>query len=211
MAWRTTAALARRGHEVAVLTDARPPADLDLTGWPAVTAEDPLSSFPPDVVHGYDLALPGAVARARELAERAGARFALTPASTVDIWPDRAMGGRLCAAADVLYVLTRTEADAVCALGAEPARLRELPAAPDLVGSPRPAAFRTRYGVSGPLVLFLGRRVATKGYRTLLDAAPAAWAAFPDTVFAFAGPLGEPAAAKPFPALTDRRIPDPGG
>jgi glycosyltransferase involved in cell wall biosynthesis len=128
----------------------------------------------------------------------------------VDTWPDVPLGGRLCAAADVLYVLTRTEAAAVCAQGADPARLRELPPAPDLVGTPRPAEFRARYGLSGPLVLFLGRRVATKGYRTLLDAAPRVWKAFPDTVFAFAGPLGEPAATAAFAAVTDRRIRDLG-
>lgn len=209
MAWRTTAALARLGHRTAVMTDARPPADggrwhwFDLDGAAA-------QAFAPDVVHAYDLAQPAAVQRAKELADRAGARFALTPASAPECWPDLSAGARLCREADVVYVLTATEADRFSALGVDRDRLRHLPSAPDLVGTPDPAAFRARYVPSGRSVLFVGRRVAAKGYATLLDAAPLVWASHPDVVFLFAGPYGESAAVEAFRAVTDPRIVDLG-
>ncbi|WP_238011725.1 glycosyltransferase family 4 protein [Dactylosporangium sp. AC04546] len=202
MAWRTTAALARRGHIVAVRTDAAPPSEVD-------TAFAEPAGFVPDVVHAYDLALPGAVVLARDLARRCGAVFVLTPASAPSVWPDVDLGARLCAAAEALFLLTPAEAAALRAFGADPARLRTLPSAPDLAGRPDPDGFRARHGIAGPLVLFLGRRVATKGYRVLLDAAPRVWADHPGTTFAFAGPYAEPGAAAAF-AAADPRIRDLG-
>ncbi|MEH1166486.1 glycosyltransferase family 4 protein [Micromonospora sp. CPCC 205539] len=210
MAWRTTAALARRGHQTAVMTDAQLPAGGDAERWRRFETAGAAQTFAPDVVHAYDLAQPVVVQRAKELADRAGACFALTPASTPEWWPDIPAGERLCRQADVVYVLTATEAERIRALGVDPARMRRLPSAPDLVGRPDPAAFRARYPVSDRSVLFLGRRVAAKGYRTLLDAAPLVWAARPDVTFLFAGPYGEPAAAPAFRTVTDRRIVDLG-
>ncbi|SDH16633.1 Glycosyltransferase involved in cell wall bisynthesis [Sinosporangium album] len=210
MAWRTTAGLARRGHTVAAMTDAVRPAAMAGEPWPVLGTEaELLAALPgwrPDVVHAYDLALPGPVRLARELADRYGARFVLTPASTTDIWPDKALGAELCAAARAVFTLTEAESAAIRAVGAPGARLFRLPQAPDLEGGAHAGEFRRRHRVDGPMVLFLGRRVATKGYRTLLDAAPLVWHAFPDTVFAFGGPDGEPEATAAFSASRDGRI-----
>lgn len=210
MAWRTTAELACRGHDVAVLTDSPRPA----AHWPVHASESELAAadphWRPEAVHAYDLALPEYVTLARRLAARYRARFILTPASTTDVWPDLALGAELCAAADAVFTLTEAESAAVRAAGAPRARLCRLPQAPDLAGVARPADFRRRHRVAGPLVLFLGRRVATKGYRTLLDAAPLVWRRFPGVVFAFGGPNGEPAAAEAFGTGTDGRVLDLG-
>lgn len=214
MAWRTTTALARRGHQVAALTDAPAPDDLRATDWPVFRSAAELSSgrpWPrPDVVHGYDLALPHGVAQARELARRRHASFALTPASAPDVWPDPAAARALCRTADVVYTLTPAEASALTAMGVPGSRLRTVPQAPDLVGTPRPAAFRARHDLAGHLVLFLGRRMASKGYQVLLDAAPRVWERLPHTVFLFVGPIGDHGAARAFRDLRDRRIRDLG-
>lgn len=94
------------------------------------------------------------------------------------------------------------KSDCVVALLAEEAALyRGLGVAPDRIrvsgiGSPGVPAghgegIRTRYGLSGPIVLFLGVRRPYKGFDLLLDAAPRVTAQRPEVTFVFAGP-GEP-------------------
>ncbi|GGZ09237.1 hypothetical protein GCM10010300_61450 [Streptomyces olivaceoviridis] len=214
MAWRTTSALARRGHQVATLTDALPPDDLRTAHCPVFrSVAELLSDRPwprPDVVHAYDVALPRAVAQAHELARGWNASFVLTPASAPEVWPDRDLGAALCREAGVVYTLTQAETAALEAMGVSGARVRALPQAPDLVGTPDPAAFRARRELTGDLVLFLGRRIASKGYQVLLDAAPRVWQHLPDTLFVFAGPVGDAQAARAFRGPLDARVVDVG-
>jgi glycosyltransferase involved in cell wall biosynthesis len=214
MAWRTMAALALRGHDMAALTDSPLPHDLRGDGLTVFRSRAELTSgtswSPPDVVHGYDLGSPGDVMITRELAQRWAARFVLTPASAPQVWPEPERAAALCRVAEVIYTLTGAEADALTAMGVDPTRLRTLPQAPDLRGNPNPAAFRARHGIRGHLVLFLGRRIATKGYEVLLDAAASVWEHMPDTVFAFAGPIGDGVTARAFRTRRDPRILDLG-
>lgn len=214
MAWRTTAHLARRGVEVAVLTDAAPPSDLADVPWPvhvspAALADDPAGTAM-DVVHIYDLAMPGYAALGRDIARRLGARLVITPASAPQTWPDPALGARLCAEADAVFTLTATEDEAIRSLNAGPIRTLRLPQAPDLVGRPDPRRFRQRHGLHGRIVLFLGRKIASKGYRTLVEATSVVWARVPEAEFVFCGPACEPGAAQAVAAMTDDRIRDLG-
>jgi glycosyltransferase involved in cell wall biosynthesis len=209
MAWRTTAQLSVRGHRVAALTTSVPPESVGIPEWPVFRSAVELADWLPDVVHAYDLFKPDHVELARRLADRFGARLALTPASAPEVWPDPAVGAALCCSADVLYALTRAEVAAMEGMGVEPTRVRMLPQAPDLVGVADPAA-RARIGGAGHLVTFLGRRVAAKGYRVLLDAAPLVWRHLPETTFLFGGPDGEPEAAGIFARHRDRRVVDAG-
>ncbi|MFC7328622.1 glycosyltransferase family 4 protein [Marinactinospora rubrisoli] len=199
MAWRTAQHLARRGHAVAVATDSRRPPFLDDAPPRLLRTETELRRYAehhrPDVVHAFDLARPAHVAAALRLARATGARLALTPATTPELWPDPGVGRRACAAADVVFALTPTEAAALRTYGAAGTALRTLPQAPDLAGRPDPAGFRARHGITGPTVLFVGRRTVGKGYPRLVAAAPQVWRRVRDAEFVFAGPPGDGASA----------------
>ncbi|MEV0306751.1 glycosyltransferase family 4 protein [Nonomuraea fuscirosea] len=214
MAWRTAAALVRRGHEVAVLTDsARPPGSFDDLPVRFRTREQ-LGASPdwrrPDVVHVYDLASAEYAALGYELARESGAEFLLTPASAPGTWPDHRLGRRLCGAARAVFTLTPSEAALLADFGVPASRIRHIPQAPDLIGAGDGAAFLDRHSVTGPLVLFLGRRIPSKGYHLLLEAAPLIWRALPETVLAFGGPSGGRADQSVFARHRDERILDLG-
>ncbi|MEV4315578.1 glycosyltransferase family 4 protein [Actinocrispum sp. NPDC049592] len=202
MGWRTAEHLARHGCDLTVVTDSPPAADVRVL--PAG------SHAPADLVHAFDLGKPAAVEHGRRLAQRYGVPFALTPATDSSVWPDPAGGDRLCRQADVVFSITGSEDKALVGKGVDPGRIVRIPMAPDLTGTPDPAAFRRTYGVNGPLVLFVGRRVAFKGYRRLLESMPLVWRAVPETVFAFAGANAEPGAAAAFERRADRRLLDLG-
>jgi glycosyltransferase involved in cell wall biosynthesis len=157
-------------------------------------AEGALASLPwaPDVVHALDLGRHELARAGRELAGRSGAVFALTPASAPEVWDDPAAGADLCRAADVVYALTVGEAECLTAAGADPSRIIVVGQGPCLEGRPDPAGFMDRHGLAAPVVLFLGRKLRSKGYRELLEAAPAVWRAIPEASFAFAGPAVAP-------------------
>jgi len=192
MAWRTTDLLRRRGHRVAVVTDA----DDALRPEGVEPIGPPPAGWLPGIVHVYDLARPEHADLGHRWARRTRALLAVTPASAPQVWPDPDLGARLLRDADVVFVLTAGQAADAVARGAHPDRLARLPSAPDLEGRPDPEGFRARHGVHGLFVLFLGRRVAEKGYRALVEAAPLVWDRLPEVVFGFAGPPA-PGAAGP--------------
>jgi glycosyltransferase involved in cell wall biosynthesis len=213
MAWRTTAALAERGHEVAMLTDAPGPGDLADARWPAFPSPECLQASgrpDPAVVHVYDVASAGHARLGYQLARELGADLLLTPASAPATWPDPGLGQRLCADATAVFALNRAEARQVESLGVPGQRISRIPQAPDLAGTGDGAAFRARHAVAGQMVLFLGRRVRYKGYALLLEAAPLVWESRPRTVFAFGGPDGDAEAARAFACRKDDRILDLG-
>lgn len=175
MAVRTAAALAVAGEEVRL---ARDPGEL-------ATARDP---WAPHVVHLVDLCDPGLGAAAAALARRLGAGLAVTPASAPSFWTDEAAAVEVCNSADLLFCLTEAEREALRELGVAGPAVRFLPQAPALSGGGEGRRFRARHRLDGAIVLFLGRRARSKGYRDLLAAAPSVWRRAPDTSFVFLGP-----------------------
>jgi glycosyltransferase involved in cell wall biosynthesis len=211
MAWRTSAALAERGHPVGVLAEGAMP---DGVGGRirVFRSAGELSSarWVPDVVHAYDFAAPGYARLARDLADRYGAWLVATPASAPATWPEPALGRELAARTELLFVLSDAEAAVLRPAGVDPARLRTVPQAADLVGTPDGAVFRSRYGLAGPIVLFLGRRIPSKGHGLLLRATPLIWKRCPDALVVFAGPAADLDAVPLRKLLPDPRIADLG-
>ncbi|MEV0764750.1 glycosyltransferase family 4 protein [Nocardia sp. NPDC050435] len=205
MAWRTVESLAHQGHDITVLTDS--PSMVDVRCLPADTTELPVQ---PELAHAFDLGKPQSADHGWQLARRFEIPFALTPATDSSVWPDPVTGDHLCRQADMLFSMTKGEDGVLVGKGVSPDRITRIPAAPDVAGVANPERFRRAYEISGPLVLFVGRRIAFKGYRRLLETMPLVWQALPDTVFAFAGPNAEPDAAAIFQRHADPRMIDLG-
>ncbi len=233
MAIRTIELLARRGHQLTVLTDALPPAyalppaaalpsaaampsaaAVQAAAQPGYavprvcrTAEE-LAMCRPEIVHAFDLAKPAQVGDALGIARRCGAVLALTPASASGVWPDPEVARAACRSADVVFALTPAEAASLTSAGAAPDRIRFIPQACELTGTPDPAGFRRASGLTGQIALFVGRRTAFKGYLTLLEAMPLVWDRLPEVAFVFIGPNSDADAAAAFRAHSDRRLVD---
>lgn len=195
MASQTADALAARGHDVVLANggpqdDRSTPAARRLGAGPlrSVAEMAAQAGWLPEVVHVTDVADPAVAERGLALARGADAMFALTPATDAALWHDRESAGDLARQAAVVFALTSTEARSLAAFGVTPARIAPLSQGPQLAGAPDPAGFRASVGAAGPLVLFLGRKLPTKGYRHLIAATPAIVARCPGTTVVVAGP-----------------------
>ena len=108
--------------------------------------------------------------------------------------------------ADAVVALSPWERDLLVETrGVAPERVHVLGIGPVLAERHDVEAFRARYGIDGPYVLFLGRHLPHKGYRALLEAAPALWRRHPELRFVFVGPSGH-GAEQAFAERTDPRI-----
>ena len=114
---------------------------------------------------------------------------------------------RLYARSDALIAMTDYERNWLIDQGAEPDRVHVCPMAPLLSDHKGNGdRFRTRHRLDcAPIVLFLGRLVEYKGYRTLLEAATEIWKTHPDAQIVLAGPADQKARAILL-SLTDPRI-----
>ncbi|HEY8501373.1 MAG TPA: glycosyltransferase family 4 protein, partial [Solirubrobacterales bacterium] len=195
MAVRTAAALAARGDEVRLVRDR---GELARTSWA------------PEVVHLVDLADPGFGAAAAALARRAGAGLAVTPASAPSFWGEETAAVELCRSADLLFCLTEAEWEVLRELGVAGPAVRFLPQAPALLGGGDGRRFRARHRLDGAIVLFLGRKARSKGYRELLAAAPAVWRLAPNASFVFLGPPWDEDCEDCFRRCGDPRVLDLG-
>lgn len=222
MAIRTIERLVRRGNQVTVLTDALPSAyayaaQRGCTVPRVCRTADELAGYPPsdreyrpEIVHAFDLAKPDQVGDALEIARRCGAVLALTPASASGVWPDPDVAREACRTADVVFALTPAEAADLTEAGAPHDRIRYIPQACELAGTPDPDGFRLANGLAGQIVLFVGRRTAAKGYLTLLETMPLVWGRLPQVTFVFIGPNSDADAAAAFRAHADPRLVDLG-
>lgn len=107
--------------------------------------------------------------------------------------------------ADRILALTNAEKGALIRLGVAEDRITVTGGGPTLAPSSDPEGFRRKYGITGPMVLFLGQCFRYKGWRDLLAAAPLVWSALPETRFVFVGPsVGD--SERVFNRLREQRI-----
>jgi glycosyltransferase involved in cell wall biosynthesis len=156
-----------------------------------------------DAVHvfGGDLIKAAAVRGARQ----AGVPVAITPFVHPSQWGDDPASALVYRRADKVIGLLEADAQVCRGLGVPADRIAVCgicsPALPQGEG----AAIRERFGVDGPVVLFLGARRGYKGEDVLLRAAPLVSRIHPDATFVFVGP-GPPLP----PASGDVRVLDAG-
>lgn len=216
MALRTAEALAARGHQVRLLMlrtgeDTSGPEGVTtaLAAGPDRLAEA-CAGWEPEAVHLIDAVDTGFGAAVARLARDRGALLGVTPASAPSFWDDRHAGLELCSAADVLFCLTRAEFDALRSIGVAGADPWLLPQAPALRGTGDGERFRARHGLVTQIVLFLGRKARSKGYRELLAAGPEVWQELPEVSFVFAGSAWDRDCAEVFERHRDPRVLDLG-
>lgn len=165
------------------------------TGWAADRLAAPLTSqLAPrveaaDVVHCVRVGREPLALASAAAARRADRPFVFTPLHHPR-WGGRRhrVYIRLYRRADRLIALTEAEKRTLVELGARPDTVSVTGTGPVVADSADADAFRTRFGIDGPIVLFLGQHFRYKGFRSVLDAAPAVWRRAPDTTFVFAGP-----------------------
>jgi glycosyltransferase involved in cell wall biosynthesis len=95
---------------------------------------------------------------------------------------------RLLRRSDGVFVFTRSEREVMIRLGVSPERVCEIGVGPLLASSHDAAAFKREHGIRARMVLFLGQKLAYKGYDKLVAAAPRVWERHPETSFVLIGP-----------------------
>lgn len=159
-----------------------------------------------DLIHNVRIGREGLTYASLQVARRRDIPFVFTP-----VHHPRWVGWRyreyikLYQQADAVIALTRAEAKILAGLGVADDRIHVTGHGPVLAPTADPNAFRTTYGIAGPMVLFLGQHYAYKGYRQVLEASHAVWAQHPDTHFVFVGPAVKTSEAI-FTEFSDPRI-----
>jgi glycosyltransferase involved in cell wall biosynthesis len=138
-----------------------------------------------DVMHVWGAGLLGAAAA--EAAHSLGIPCVFTPFAHRGQWGDDPASAATYRSCARVVALLEADGRLYRELGVEPERIAVCgvcsPGVPDTDGR----TIRSRHGIEGPLVLFLGRRTPYKGADLLLQAA----VALPDVTFVFLGP-GDP-------------------
>jgi len=161
----------------------------------------------PDVVHATRAGREFLARAALDVARRRGAAFCLTPNHHAR-WRGRLYRGwdALYREADALFVLTEVERRLMVEeKGIAPERVHVTGVGPVLPERCSEAAFRERYGLRGPYVLFVGRQVASKSIGAIRAAAERVWRERPDVRFVFLGPE-TPYSRGLFRLAPDRRV-----
>lgn len=209
------ARIQRRGHTVHLCMAARQPTALTLTedglsvsALPNLEPEQVQRAvgWKPDLVHAIDTVEPDFPRAALTMAKHWQVPFVITPASAIDTWRDVEDTLAVCRSADTVFVLTNTEAARFQSLGVAAERLVSIGQGASLSPTWDAAGFREKHAISGPLVLFLGRKIRFKGYHLLLDASRSIWARHPTAMLLFMGPRWDTDCAELFDAYADPRI-----
>lgn len=144
-----------------------------------------------DVVHFFGNG-PEMLGFAAEVAaRRVGAKFVIEPALHEGQWGDKWFDALLYKQADLLLAHTRHEAGVLERMGIPSAKIRTIVHGVDSCDSGKEERFRDKFRISGPIVLFLGRKTMAKGVERLLKAWPVVEKKFPEATLVIAGPKSD--------------------
>ncbi len=144
-----------------------------------------------DVVHflGNGLEMLGFAAEAA--ARQVGAKFVIEPALHEGQWGDKWFDALLYKRADLLLAHSRHEAGVLERMGIPAAKIQTIVHGVDVCDSGDGERFRDNYGITGAMVLFLGRKTKEKGLELLLKAWPIVAEKFPEAMLVIAGPKND--------------------
>lgn len=216
MTYRVAAAMQRRGHMVKIAchsTGNTRDISQNIDGVEVIgvrslerAALQARIGWQPDIVHVVDAVWHNYTQAALSLARTWQAVFAITPASTVNAWQDISATMAVCRESDLVCVLTEAERELFQRYHVPSTRIVMIGQGPDLMGTPDAIRFRQTYGITGSMVLFLGRKIHFKGYKLVLAATTSVWTHFPNTFFTFIGPRVDADCTQIFSAFADPRI-----
>ncbi len=90
--------------------------------------------------------------------------------------------------ADAVVTLTKTEKKVLIQLGVKVEKIHVTGHGAILAEQADPKAFKEKYQIEEPIVLFLGQHYSYKGYQQILQATSLVWQKIPETNFVFIGP-----------------------
>ena len=122
------------------------------------------------------------------VARRAKIPFVIRPMVHPGAWGDSPFLFDMYRRADAVIALLDTEKQYYESMGVPSERIHVVGIFPLIEPVPNPDIFRVKHQIGGRMILFVGRKVAYKGYQTLLECAPRLWANYPDATFVFIGP-----------------------
>lgn len=142
-----------------------------------------------DLIHNFRIGRKPLSYASMLLARERGVPFVLTPFHHPRWggWLHRGYH-QLYREADSVFALTHAERDILIGLGVAEDRIAVIGHGPVLADEPRGERFRQRYGIEGPIVLYLGQKFAYKGLAVLLDATTRVWERAAEVRFVFLGP-----------------------
>ncbi len=121
-------------------------------------------------------------------AKSVGAKFIVEPAIHEGTWGDSWLDVPLYQVADLLIAHTAREVRLLENLGVPKEKIQKIVHGVDFCDSGDGARFREKHQISGPMVLFLGRKTKEKGVERLLNAWPMVAEKFPEATLVIAGP-----------------------
>jgi glycosyltransferase involved in cell wall biosynthesis len=166
-------------------------------------------SAPYQLIHAVYTGLTCTVEAVQQVAQEKRIPFVLTPLVHLLSKEKEAVPQfqSLYQKADALIAMTQFEREWLIEKGgAKPERVHVCPIGPVVNEEADALEFRKEYDLEdAPIVLFMARQVAYKGYQHLCEAAAAVWAKYPDTHFVFLGPPTEESQAY-FDEMADSRL-----
>lgn len=163
-----------------------------------------------DLIHSVYNGLTASTEAAIATAHKQGKPFVWTPLAHIEepvgtAWSSTAFR-KLYARADALITMTQYEKDFLIDMGANANKVHVCPVSALLEDNADPHSYRDSMKLGDfPVVLFLGRHVAEKGYRQLAEAAKIIWKSHAQTRFLFIGPNDQESDAF-FSRIKDPRI-----
>ncbi len=125
---------------------------------------------------------------AAETARRLRVPFIVEPAIHPGQWGDSWIDEQLYERADRILSHSNYEAGVLAALGVDNRRIVVVNHGVDLRSDGDGTRFRNRYGLTGPIVLFLGRKTIAKGVRRAVAAFQDVLLRHPETTLVMVGP-----------------------
>jgi len=113
----------------------------------------------------------------------------ITPATDYSLWREKDQAIAASKQASHIFALTQTESSLFQSWGVSPHKITVIPPAINS-GECKEKSFRKEREIQEyvPIVLFLGRKLQTKGYELILESAKYVWDFLPETLFIFIGP-----------------------
>jgi len=156
-----------------------------------------------DLIHNVQVGPDALTWAAFNASRKLGVPFVHTPL----LHPSHNPGwlARIYSRADAVVALTHQEKERLIRLGVERSRAHVIPVGPLIAQHADGTEFREKHGISGPMVLFVGRHERYKGYLELLSATELVWERFPNTHFVWVGP-SDAEARRHFDTRQDSRV-----